>query len=142
MKQYAEPEAGYDGWPNVDMLPRGWNRVARDLRYYSARFRRWICIPKGFLSDLLSVPWWARWLLPKGGPGRLAAILHDYLCEDGYLPADLRVYPELSSAEVHSMFEEALIVADNVKRWRRATLYYAVRVGGPRFQRVYPEGGA
>jgi len=38
-----------------------------------------ITIPAGFLSDGASVPWWARWALPKRGIYVFAAYLHDYL---------------------------------------------------------------
>ena len=43
-----------------------------------------IRVPKGFRTDLASVPWVFRWLFPKHGKYTRAAVLHDYLYSISY----------------------------------------------------------
>ena len=38
-----------------------------------------IFIPKAFLTDLSSVPWWGRWIVSRVGPHLEASIVHDWL---------------------------------------------------------------
>ena len=40
---------------------------------------RSLTVPKGMLTDLASVPWWARWAVSRVGPHLEAAIVHDFL---------------------------------------------------------------
>lgn len=35
-------------------------------------------IPKGFKTDGLSIPWWARWLVDPVGKGLAAGLVHDH----------------------------------------------------------------
>jgi hypothetical protein len=51
---------------------------------YRVRYRldgeaREITVPAGMLTDLVSVPWFARWLVDRVGPCLEAAIVHDFL---------------------------------------------------------------
>jgi uncharacterized protein DUF1353 len=51
---------------------------------YRVRYRldgqaREITVPAGMLTDLVSVPWFARWLVDRVGPYLEAAIVHDFL---------------------------------------------------------------
>ena len=40
----------------------------------------YFCVPRGFVTDLASVPWWLVWLVPRYGRYTMAALLHDHLC--------------------------------------------------------------
>lgn len=42
-----------------------------------------ICVPKGFDTDLASVPWFARMFMSTAGKVAKPAVLHDYLLEIG-----------------------------------------------------------
>lgn len=39
-----------------------------------------ITVPQGYVTDLASIPFFARWLLPQAGHSARAAVLHDWLC--------------------------------------------------------------
>jgi hypothetical protein len=40
----------------------------------------WIVVPEGFVTDLASVPWWARWLRDPNRPETAkAAAVHDWM---------------------------------------------------------------
>lgn len=38
-----------------------------------------VIVPKGFATDLASIPWFMAWFIPLSGRHNLAAVLHDYL---------------------------------------------------------------
>ncbi len=38
-----------------------------------------VTVPRGMLTDLASVPWFARWLVDRVGPHLEASIVHDFL---------------------------------------------------------------
>tara|TARA_R110000744_G_scaffold132061_1_gene240268 strand:+ start:41 stop:415 length:375 start_codon:yes stop_codon:yes gene_type:complete len=38
-----------------------------------------VVIPKGFMTDGSSTPWWLKWMFPPIGRQILASIVHDYL---------------------------------------------------------------
>jgi len=99
-------------------------RVAGPLSMYSEVAGRWIHVRYGFVSDLLSVPFFWRRLVPKSGPGRIAAIFHDQLCVDR---------PDWCASKMaHKIFEEALIVTP-VSKTRRRALYHSVDLFGPKW---------
>lgn len=82
-----------------------------------------ISVPKGFITDFASVPFWLDGLIPSFGPWAKAAIIHDYL----YATAGLR--RGLSRAWCDRVFLEAL-KACGVSLWRRNAMWAAVRLGG------------
>lgn len=81
-----------------------------------------IVVPVGFVTDLASIPWFARPFLPNGGPVAKAAILHDWLLFTGD-PRSTKI------------FDEALGVAgvSPLLRWLMVT---AVMLWGRLFRRV------
>ena len=97
------------------------------LHYHSDFLGKTIVVPKGFVSDGASVPR-ALWnVYPPFGKYLEAAIVHDYYCvlgEKGESPIDYK-----DAAEV---FKEAMKVC-GVSWWRRNKMYWAVRLGGPKF---------
>lgn len=94
---------------------KNWTLVS-DLEYYSDLKSRVIVVPRGFITDLASIPRWARWAIPVNGRHRLAAVVHDYLCRE-------RIGDRV---EADKVFLEAMTIL-NVKLWRRLVMYWAVR---------------
>lgn len=85
-----------------------------------------ILIPRGFVSDLASVPWFADGLFPSFGPYVPAAIPHDYLYRLGGKLPDGRVF---TRAQADRLFLD--IMAElGVPWWKRSVMYRAVRIGG------------
>ena len=56
-------------------------KTDRELVYYVDKEGegKKIVVPKGFTTDLASVPWPASMIIPKSGRYNSAAVLHDYL---------------------------------------------------------------
>lgn len=76
-------------------------------------------VPKGFYTDLASIPRVFHWLIPVNGKHRAAAIVHDYL----YTIKDRQ------RAEADAIFLEAM--KESGVRWtQRKAMYMAVRLGG------------
>ena len=76
-------------------------------------------MPAGFITDLASVPR-ALWsVFPPHGKYAKAAILHDYMYANGY--------KDKKTAD--RIFLEAMEVL-GVPKWRRKTMYWAVRMFG------------
>ena len=80
-----------------------------------------VVVPKGFVTDLASIPrpLWA--ILPPFGRYTAAALLHDYL----YFKQDRERW------EADQVFLDAMIEL-NVRRWKRASMHRAVRMFGNR----------
>ncbi|EKH4088143.1 DUF1353 domain-containing protein [Escherichia coli] len=78
-----------------------------------------IYVPEGYVTDLASVPrlLWA--LFPPHGRYAKAAIIHDWLYDNG-----LR-----TKVEADRIFLDAMTVL-GVPRWRRRLMYFAVRLFG------------
>jgi Protein of unknown function (DUF1353) len=53
-----------------------------DPLVYQGRRQRFV-VPAGFRTDFASVPRLVTWLIPRFGAYTLAAILHDWLCDEG-----------------------------------------------------------
>lgn len=75
------------------------------------------------VTDLASIPWPARGLLPPDGPWVKAAVVHD----DGYV--SLGWNGRMTRKGVDQILREAMEVL-GVPAWKRAVIYAAVRVGG------------
>lgn len=84
-----------------------------------------IVVPKGFMTDFASIPFFVRWWQTGGvGPQRIAAYFHDYLYAE-----------QTSFTRRHSdrIFRLVMKVAadDSVRnKFRRWAMYLALRVGG------------
>ena len=102
--------------------PGEWQLLS-PLVYTSKVGKVWI-VPKGFTTDLASIPRAARILIDRNGPSRPAATLHDYLYATG----------AVSRAEADSLFLEALEAA-SVGWVTRHLMHSAVRVAGWMFYR-------
>ena len=84
--------------------------------------------PVGFRTDLLSIPWIARRIIPKTGGGDgsgMAAVIHDYLYS---YPGVDRTPKNRKWAD--DVFRACLRALPKVKRWKCNFMYWAVRAGG------------
>ena len=84
-----------------------------------------ITVPKGFESDGASVPkvFWSAF--PPFGKYLKAAIVHDWFC----------VTHQVDSITAAKVFREAMQVC-GVPRWKCRCMYLAVRITGPKFQKI------
>lgn len=88
-----------------------------------------VVVPRGFRTDLGSVP---RWLWPIIGPHELSAeacILHDFLCKHRGRVAENR----WTSRETHRQFLADMLARD-VPTWRALLAFSFVRTFGPRWK--------
>ena len=103
-------------------------RLNRDFFYADSEHCDDVCIPAGFASDGASVPKFLWRIYPPFGKYLEAAVVHDWFCvlgRRGDSPIDY-----IAAAKV---FREAMIVC-GVGKWRRNKMYWAVRLGGPKFK--------
>ena len=98
-------------------IGKGWWITTETLAFWSGDVVR-VRVPRYFLCDLASIPWFVRWLLDREGDSAYAAIIHDYLIE--------QVITSRTLAD--AIFREALITS-SIKRWKRCLLYAGVRIG-------------
>lgn len=78
-------------------------------------------VPRNYITDFASVPWFARWLVPRHGSHGQAAILHDWLCDYHVVQetvGDKILWREISRKRVDHIFYEAMRVA-KVPAYRR-----------------------
>lgn len=87
--------------------------------YYSAVLGRLIEVPKGFVTDLASVPRVLWRILPPFGAYDHAAVVHDFLYRTN----------GVTRAEADAVFREAMVMTQ-VGRVTRWLLYTGVRMGG------------
>lgn len=117
-------------------------RLVKPFHYRVEVYGREDCffIPKGFVSDLASVPqaFWSMGFSPNG-PWVYAAIVHDWLCEykgyirvckDGEPTEEVR---RLESREAHKLFDR-INKAEGVNWFVRKAMHRAVKWFGPRWK--------
>lgn len=77
-----------------------------------------VIVPAGFVSDLCSLPWFARAFLPQAGPVAKPAILHDWLLACGEVDLANVVFAEtLKEAGVNPASRWIMIVAVKIYWW-------------------------
>ena len=88
-----------------------------------------IIVPKGFITDLASVPWPASMFIPKSGKFNSAAVLHDYLYSIlGEIVEPNNIKKRLRK-ECDSIFIESMKVL-GVRWFKCKIMYRAVRLFG------------
>lgn len=93
-----------------------------------------VTAPVGLITDLASIPWPARGLLPPDGPWVKAALIHDYMYfVSGYAAERLPggIYQGLERKDADDILKEAMEVL-GVPAWKREVIYRAVRLFGGR----------
>jgi hypothetical protein len=105
--------------------PRRWMTLD-DLVFCSSRYAGYYVVPRGFQTDLASIPS-ALWgpLLPPVGAHDRAAVLHDAAYAHALLTSDGRRI-RCAKHVADDLFDEALR-ADGVPGWRRVLMAAAVR---------------
>lgn len=106
---------------------------------YDVKFAYWLrelqfSLPEGYVTDLASVPRWARVFIDRASLGLVAPIVHDYLCDNKgkvtTLPGELY---QIHWFDAHLLFL-ILMRLDGVV-WHRALItFLAVLIGGPKWQ--------
>ena len=109
--------------------------VAADFRYYSEMFHGIFVVKAGTETDLASIPWIFRRILPKSGKYNPAAVLHDTGYHGKLMTADgQRV--NLIKPYCDKLFLEAMEVA-GVGKKKREIMYEMVKnFGKPKTQAV------
>lgn len=110
MRQISEAAETGNGRPLM--------QLREPLHFHSEVLGRVVAAPRGFQTDLASVPrvplaWWL-----TGGHGNRAAVIHDWLLEEGIV----------SRATADRVFREAL-QASGTPPWRTWLMYAGVRIG-------------
>lgn len=84
-----------------------------------------ITIPAGYLTDGASVPrvFWS--LIPPWGNYGQAAVLHDWLCENGYVMVN-GIIDNIDRKQADDIFLEAMGVL-KVPKYKSIIMYYAIR---------------
>ena len=111
---------------SLDMRKHGggfWSLI-KPFTYHSELLGE-IVVPEGFITDLASVPWFARWYVSRDGNHTRAAVIHDYL----YARASEATFPDTSRRTADRVFLEAMHVCA-LRPTLARVLYSAVRIGG------------
>ena len=89
-----------------------------------------IRVPKGFVTDLASLPWFARIIIDKAGRNLEASVVHDW-CFVAWQVAGIK--PNDLTEEMRLFADKTFLVALKKARvpcWRRWIMYLASRIGG------------
>lgn len=79
-------------------------------------------VPQQFYTDFASVPKFATWLIPRYGVYTRAAVLHDFLCQEGHVG-------RFNRRDADGIFRRSLHEL-GVSWTRRWLMWAAVRAGG------------
>lgn len=115
MEEVLDPK----GIPLTNRGGRQLYRVTKPLGYWSDVAKTFISVPKGFITDLASVPKLPFVYLLLNGVGDMPGVVHDYLYSTGQLPRQV----------CDEVLKEACMVT-GVAGWKVALIYAGVRVGG------------
>lgn len=86
-----------------------------------------VTVPRNYITDFSSVPWFVRWLVPRHDTHGQAAVLHDYLTEYGtvsIVEGSRTSRVQVSRKDIDKIFYEACKVS-GVSRRRR----WVIRAG-------------
>ncbi|MEA1973681.1 MAG: DUF1353 domain-containing protein [Candidatus Cloacimonadota bacterium] len=112
MKQVTLTKIGGDKWI-----------VAEKFTFVSNIIQEAITIPRGFQTDLASIPRGFRWLISVNNNSVTPAVIHDYL----YATKGI-----VSRKEADLIFLE-MLKRYKVSYWKRKSMYYAVRMFGKKY---------
>ena len=83
-----------------------------------------ITVPKGFITDLASIPWIAQIIIPKIGKQNRSSIIHDYLYETG------NINGKKITQKIADKIYLGLMRSRKVSKWNAKTQYRALRMFG------------
>ncbi|MDY8108245.1 DUF1353 domain-containing protein [Fulvimarina sp. 2208YS6-2-32] len=136
MSAYTEPLSyrSTDYWRNGRRL----YELEAGFTFYSELAQRSITVPVGFLTDLGSIPAFARWWLSSDDFWAQAYVLHDRLYhtrEMDRATADLILWEALG-LPYRVYDEDGVMRRETCPALARSAIYQAVRIGGgPAYQR-------
>jgi hypothetical protein len=109
--------------------------MLKTLTYRPGDMAHWIEVPKGFVTDLASIPRWGWIILPPDGPWVKAAIIHDYLYATGGTGIWKGHERTIDRPTPYSRKESDEILREAMENRgvgpiRRTIIYLAVRIGG------------
>ena len=99
-------------------------QLQEDMLYDSEVYGGLLVTPVGTVSDMASIPWVFRRVLPKDGPWSYAAIQHDNHC---VMQPD-----DIDSKMAARIFREAMLSL-GVSKWKAGMMYRAVLWAGPKW---------
>ncbi len=97
---------------NID----GYSWILHEPFGYVSKAQDVINVPEGFKTDLASIPWLFRRILPKSGPYNKSTVIHDFICKNKLF----------SWSRCADIFLEAMQF-EGVGYVKRYTMYWAVR---------------
>jgi len=96
---------------------------------YSGVLDAVITVPKDFIFDGESIPFWLQWLAPPFGDSKRGACVHDWLYRNaGYLDEHGTLCP-VRRSQADAVYRE-LIEAKGLPRWRANIRWAALRLVG------------
>lgn len=130
---------GFTNSLKTEWLPSGGHwRLTESFEFHSgeAGSGMFIRCEEGMVTDLASIPWFARWLVPKVGMDAQASVVHDRGYRDGFVLVRIVVdgvahekRVAVSRGVVDSIYMQAMR-ALKTKMTRREAIYRAIQVGG------------
>ena len=120
----SDTEGRWYGLPIVVQFLDGERWILQSALSYR-HGKRWIRVPKGYVTDFANIPRIAFLLIGQptgfahGGEYGPAAIIHDYLCETATTAAE--------RIQADHVFFEAMLYS-KVDKWRARTMFWAVRL--------------
>ena len=109
---------GFDEWAVIQRLHDGSGRfqLMRNLIYRTEAGNMYV-VPRGFKTDLATIPkiFWG--ILPPHDLYLSAAILHDYFCVNNWI----------KRKDIDKLFLEAMKWS-NIPKWKRYVVYLSVRL--------------
>ena len=107
---------------NLDESPNNGEWILGKPLVYETRKGIIIEAPKGFVTDLASIPRIFQILIPKAGKHRSPAVIHDLL----YVKKGRLGLKKFTREEADELFLEAMEDV-GVSYWKRYSMYWAVR---------------
>lgn len=106
---------------NIDLRPLdAWNfLLLTDIHYYYIKGKKHIHVPKGFITDLATIPRFAWWCISRTELSYKAPIVHDYLYEKR----------QGTQKEADQIFLQ-IMIEERISFWRRNLAYFFVRMLG------------
>lgn len=100
--------------------------VLTDVLRYKLHRNAIVEVPKGFVTDLASIPFLLRPVFHVNGKHRYAAVLHDYL----YSKKGKIQYKRCISRKACDVIFYQAMRKSGVPSWKAHIMYYGVRIGG------------
>lgn len=118
---FATPLESFDYKPYIKRgkIQREKVVLQSEIVWYDNKENERYLVPKGFVCDLMSRPWWAGFALKKLGRHQRADVLHDWF------------YANKTNSKRWSDLQFRLAMdEDNTKGWRKWTAWAGVGIGG------------